>query len=193
MTAVFLPLALIAALGAFLRHVVAGMEERRQAMNMLVLYVLLPALVFQTVMDAKLDRLFIEVPIVAAAGVLACLAAAFVVFHFLPIPGPTKGAMMLVDEFRAHALLEGLANPRETSGGSAANTMAGLASLKGKGFFIGKVKDDRLGVSFAEDLRRAGCDFKTPMAKEGSSTAFCAIAVTPDGQRSMSTYLGACR
>ncbi|MBV8186845.1 MAG: AEC family transporter [Alphaproteobacteria bacterium] len=95
MTAVFLPLALIAALGAFLRHAVAGMEERRQAMNLLVLYVFLPALVFQTVMESRLDRLFFEIPIVAATSVAACLAAAFLVFHFLPIPGPTKGAMML--------------------------------------------------------------------------------------------------
>jgi predicted permease len=98
-TAVFLPLALIAALGALLRYVVAGMEERRQAMNLLVLYVFLPALVFQTVMEARLDRLFIDIPIVAAACVLVCLAAAFVVFHFLSIPGPTKGAMLLGSAF----------------------------------------------------------------------------------------------
>ena len=104
-----------------------------------------------------------------------------------------KGSMMLVDEFRAQVLLEGMASPRETSGGSAANTMAGLASFQGKGLFIGKVKDDRLGVSFADDLRRIGCEYRTPMAKHGPSTACCAIAVTPDGQRSMSTYLGACR
>lgn len=104
-----------------------------------------------------------------------------------------KGAMTLVDEFRAHALLAGVASPRETSGGSAANSMAGLASLGGKGLFIGKVKSDRLGASFAEDLKSIGCEYRTPMAKDGPSTACCAIAVTPDGQRSMSTYLGACR
>jgi predicted permease len=99
MTSVILPLAVIALLGALLRYSVDGMEERRQAMNLLVLYVFLPALVFQTVMEARLDRLFIEIPIVAAACVLASLAAGFVVFHFLPIPGPTKGAMMLGSTF----------------------------------------------------------------------------------------------
>ncbi len=104
-----------------------------------------------------------------------------------------KGAMMLVDEFRAGTLLEGIKDARETSGGSAGNTMAGLASLGGKGLFIGKVKDDRLGLGFATELQSIGCDFRTAMAKNGPSTAYCAIAVTPDGQRSMSTYLGACR
>ena len=71
--------------------------------------------------------------------------------------------------------------------------MAGLASFGAKGLFIGKVKNDRLGVSFAEDLKRIGVTFETAMAKAGPSTACCVIAVTPDGQRSMSTYLGACR
>ena len=71
MTAIFLPLALIALLGALLRHFVPGMEDRRQAMNQMVLYVFLPALVFHTVMEARLDRLFIEIPIVAATCVLA--------------------------------------------------------------------------------------------------------------------------
>ena len=94
MTAIFLPLALIALLGALLRHFAPGMEDRRQAMNQMVLYVFLPALVFHTVMEARLDRLFIEIPMVAATCVLGCLAAAFVVFHFLPIPGPAKGALL---------------------------------------------------------------------------------------------------
>jgi predicted permease len=99
MTAIFLPLALIALLGAFLRHFVAGMEEKRQAMNTMVLYVFLPALVFHTVMDARLDRLFIEIPAVAASCIVGCLAVAFVVFHFLPIPGHTKGALLLGSAF----------------------------------------------------------------------------------------------
>ncbi|MFO1079058.1 MAG: AEC family transporter [Reyranellaceae bacterium] len=99
MTAVFLPLALIAGLGALLRHFGEGMEPRRQAMNLLVLYVFLPALVFHTVMDARLDRLFVEIPLIAACGMLASLAAAFAVFHFLPIPGSTKGALMLGSAF----------------------------------------------------------------------------------------------
>jgi len=104
-----------------------------------------------------------------------------------------KGVMTLVDEFRAEQLVGALKGPREVSGGSAANTMAGLASFGAKGLFIGKVKEDRLGVSFTEDLRRIGVTYETAMAKGGPSTACCVIAVTPDGQRSMSTYLGACR
>jgi predicted permease len=96
MVTVFLPLALIVLLGALLRHFVgADMEDKRRALNQLVLYVFLPALVFHTVMDSRLDWLFVEIPLVAAIGVLSCLALAFAVFHFLPIPGPTKGAMML--------------------------------------------------------------------------------------------------
>jgi sugar/nucleoside kinase (ribokinase family) len=71
--------------------------------------------------------------------------------------------------------------------------MAGLASFGGRGHFVGKVKNDRLGLAFADDLRRIGVAFDTPMAKHGPATACCVIAVTPDGQRSMSTYLGACR
>lgn len=104
-----------------------------------------------------------------------------------------KGVMSLIDEHRAAQLIAGVANGKESSGGSAANTMAGLASFGAKGHFIGKVKDDRLGQSFAEDLKTNGIDFETAMAKGGPATACCVIAVTPDGQRSMSTYLGACR
>jgi sugar/nucleoside kinase (ribokinase family) len=104
-----------------------------------------------------------------------------------------KGVMTLIDDFRAGQLVAALAGAREVSGGSTANTMAGLASFGGKGLFIGKVKSDRLGISFAEDLKRIGVTFETAMAKDGPSTACCVIAVTPDGQRSMSTYLGACR
>jgi sugar/nucleoside kinase (ribokinase family) len=71
--------------------------------------------------------------------------------------------------------------------------MAGLASFGGAGCFVGKVKRDRLGETFAHDLKRTGIHFNTVMAEEGPSTACCVIAVTPDGHRSMSTYLGACR
>ncbi|WP_421996085.1 AEC family transporter [Reyranella sp.] len=95
MTAVFLPLALIALLGALLRRFGTDMEDKRRTLNLLVLNVFLPALVFHTVMDSKVDRLFVEIPLAASFGVLGCLAAGFLVFHFLPIPGPTKGAMML--------------------------------------------------------------------------------------------------
>ena len=104
-----------------------------------------------------------------------------------------KGVMTLVDEYRAAQLIAGITGGKESSGGSAANTMAGLASLGAQTHFVGKVKDDRLGQSFAEDLTRNGIDFDTPMAIGGPATACCVIAVTPDGQRSMNTYLGACR
>jgi sugar/nucleoside kinase (ribokinase family) len=104
-----------------------------------------------------------------------------------------KSVMTLVDEFRAARLVAAAENARETSGGSAANTMAGLASFGSKGWFIGKVKSDRLGLSFASDLTRIGVHFETVMATDGPATACCIIAVTPDGHRSMSTYLGACR
>ncbi len=95
MIAAFLPLAAIALLGALLRHFIPGMEQTRQSMNRLVLYVFLPALVFRTVMDGTITRLFLEIPALAATGTLVSLAAGFLIFHFLPIPGPTKGAMML--------------------------------------------------------------------------------------------------
>lgn len=104
-----------------------------------------------------------------------------------------KSVMTLIDEFRAAQLIAAAQNMKESSGGSCANTMAGLASFGAKGCFVGKVKNDRLGFSFAEDLRGIGVDFDTSMATKGSSTACCVIAVTPDGHRSMNTYLGACR
>src|SRR5262249_4229044 len=81
----------------------------------------------------------------------------------------------------------------ETAGGSAANTMAGLASLGGTGLFVGKTKADRLGASFADSLQSIGVHYATPAAKDGLSSACCLIVVTPDGHRSMSTYLGASR
>jgi sugar/nucleoside kinase (ribokinase family) len=81
----------------------------------------------------------------------------------------------------------------EVAGGSAANTLAGLASLGGNGIYIGKVFDDRLGHVFAKSMSAQGITFTTHPTRVGSTTASCLIAVTPDGQRSMSTYLGACR
>src|SRR6185295_5553486 len=90
--------------------------------------------------------------------------------EFLLEHGIAKSVMTLVDEFRAARLIAGAENAKESTGGSAANTMAGLASLGGKGCFIGKVKNDRLGVSFAEDLKRIGVYFDTAMAEDGPST-----------------------
>jgi sugar/nucleoside kinase (ribokinase family) len=101
--------------------------------------------------------------------------------------------MTLIDDFRAAQLYEALVKPSEIGGGSAANTMVGLASLGGNGLFVGKVKRDRLGESFAASLDSIGVDYKTPMADDGPPTACCLIAVTPDGHRSMNTYLGASR
>jgi predicted permease len=99
MTSVFLPLALIALLGVLLRQLIPSMEDNRRAMNQMVLYVFLPALVFHSIMGAPIDRLFYEIPLVAASGVFVCLAVGFLVFRFLPIPGPTKGAMILAAAF----------------------------------------------------------------------------------------------
>lgn len=102
-----------------------------------------------------------------------------------------KGTMALIDEARAEALYAGLGPTVLMSGGSAANTINGVASLGGRAAFIGKVKDDELGRSFAHDLRAAGVHYATGFAADGAATARCLIFVTPDGERTMNTYLGA--
>jgi len=102
-----------------------------------------------------------------------------------------KGTMTLIDADRAEALYGAMSDPVEQSGGSAANTIAGLASLGASTSFIGKVRDDALGESFRRAIRREGVAFDTPPATEGAPTAQCLIFVTPDGQRTMNTYLGA--
>ena len=103
-----------------------------------------------------------------------------------------KGAMSLIDPPTADRLY-GLMNAGvEASGGSAANTIAGLAGLGGTGAFIGKVANDKLGDAFTHDIRAAGVAFDTPSLKGGNSTARCLIFVTPDAQRTMQTFLGAC-
>jgi len=112
---------------------------------------------------------------------------------FLLEHGIAKSVMTLIDEFRAEQLISLAEDAKQVSGGSAANTMAGLASFGAKGKFIGKVKNDTLGQRFADDLKAAGVNFTTPMADTSLATACSLIAVTPDGQRSMSTFLGACR
>ena len=103
-----------------------------------------------------------------------------------------KGAMTLIDEARAEYLYGLLDTAIECSGGSAANTMAGIASFGGKGAFVGKVRDDQLGAIFAHDIRAAGLGFDCPPARQGPPTARSIIMVTPDAQRTMNTYLGAC-
>jgi len=102
-----------------------------------------------------------------------------------------KGVMSIIDGARAEKLY-GLMGPGvEASGGSAANTVAGIAGLGGRAAFIGKVADDQLGQVFRHDIRAVGVAFDTPPLKGGISTARCLIFVTPDAQRTMQTFLGA--
>ena len=102
-----------------------------------------------------------------------------------------KGAMALIDEQRAQAIYEAMGPAVEISGGSAANTIVGLAGFGARAAFVGKVKDDELGRVFTHDIRAAGVAFDTPPAVDGPSTARCYVVVTPDGQRTLNTYLGA--
>jgi sugar/nucleoside kinase (ribokinase family) len=102
-----------------------------------------------------------------------------------------KGGMTLVDEPRAHELYAAMGPAREISGGSAANTLAGLAALGASCGFIGQVADDQLGDVFAHDIRASGIAFATPARNGQPATARCLIFVTPDGQRTMNTFLGA--
>jgi sugar/nucleoside kinase (ribokinase family) len=111
---------------------------------------------------------------------------------FLIGEGLAKGAMTLIDEGRARQLYGRMAPGLETSGGSGGNTVAGVASLGGRGAFIGKVADDQLGEVFAHDMRALGAAFETAPLAGGPATARCLINVTPDGERTMCTYLGAC-
>ncbi|MDF2617879.1 MAG: PfkB domain protein [Xanthobacteraceae bacterium] len=110
---------------------------------------------------------------------------------FLDRQGMRKGGMTLIDEARAEAVYGSMGPGVEISGGSAANTMAGIASLGGQAGFVGKVRDDELGGIFAHDIRAAGVAYATPPAASGPATARCLILVTPDGERTMNTYLGA--
>ena len=103
-----------------------------------------------------------------------------------------KGGMMLIDASRADKLYELMGAGKEMSGGSAGNTMAGIASLGGSGGYIGKVANDKLGTVFGDDLRSAGIEFSTSALVGGAPTARCLILITPDAQRTMNTFLGAC-
>lgn len=103
-----------------------------------------------------------------------------------------RGAMTLIDAERSAFLYRRLGPAREVSGGSCANTIAGLASLGGRGAYIGRVRDDQLGQVFSHDIRAAGVTFRSPPSPSGPATATSMIFVTPDGQRTMNTYLGAC-
>ncbi len=110
---------------------------------------------------------------------------------FLVAHGMQKGGMTLIDEARAQAIYDAMGPAVEISGGSAANTIVGVAGFGGRGAFIGRVKDDTLGNVFRHDIRASGVAFSTPAAQKGAATARCYIFVTPDGERTMNTYLGA--
>ncbi len=105
--------------------------------------------------------------------------------------GLSRGGMMLLDEPRADELYQAMPPAREVSGGSAANTLAGLSTLGLQCAFIGQVADDQLGKVFRHDMRATGIDFDTPARDGEPATGRCLIFVTPDGERTMNTFLGA--
>ena len=111
---------------------------------------------------------------------------------FLKTHGLTKGSMTLIDEQRAEALYAAMGPGVEISGGSCGNTIAGVASFGGRGAYVGKVRNDQLGAVFAHDMRATGVAFRTAQATDGPATARSLILVTPDAQRTMNTFLGAC-
>lgn len=122
----------------------------------------------------------------AIVDVLASVEDTFLSEHTI-----AKGAMTLIDDDRAAQLYDAMPPGKEISGGSAANTVAGVASFGGKAAYLGKVAEDQLGAVFAHDLRAAGVAYDVAPLSGGPATARCLILVTPDGQRSMNTYLGA--
>ena len=110
---------------------------------------------------------------------------------YLEAQDMVKGAMTLIDEDRAEALYAVRAQPVVVSGGSAANTIVGVASFGVSAAYIGKVKADPLGAAFAKDIRATGVGFATSAAEHGPATGRCFVYVTPDGERTMNTFLGA--
>jgi sugar/nucleoside kinase (ribokinase family) len=110
---------------------------------------------------------------------------------FIAAQSLNKGGMTLIDAERAETLYAAMGSGREISGGSAANSLAGLASLGHASAFIGQVADDKLGEAFARGIKETGIDFTVPPMTGETPTARCLIIVTPDGQRTMNTFLGA--
>src|SRR5712672_2008012 len=110
---------------------------------------------------------------------------------FLSRHGMTKGGMALIDEARAAAIYRDMGPATEMSGGSAANTIVGIANLGARAAYVGKVKDDQIGRLYSHDIRAAGVAFETKPAAGGPATGCSYILVTPDGERTMNTYLGA--
>ena len=121
----------------------------------------------------------------AIVDVIAAVEDSFIVDHDL-----VKGAMTLVSAERSAELYDAMPPGVAASGGSAANTMAGVASLGGRAAFIGKVRDDQLGEVFIHDIRATGVSFDVPPAPDGPATARCLVQVTSDAERTMNTYLG---
>jgi adenosine kinase len=110
---------------------------------------------------------------------------------FLAAHQMNKGGMALIDEARAKAIYDAMGPATEMSGGSAANTVVGLASLGASVAYVGKVKDDQIGALYTHDIRSAGVSYLTKPAAAGPATGCSYILVTPDGERTMNTYLGA--
>jgi sugar/nucleoside kinase (ribokinase family) len=110
---------------------------------------------------------------------------------FLAAHGMTKGGMALIDENRATAIYRDMGPATEMSGGAAANTIVGVASLGARAAYVGKVRDDQIGRLYTHDIRAAGVAFETVPAADGPATGCSYILVTPDGERTMNTYLGA--
>jgi sugar/nucleoside kinase (ribokinase family) len=110
---------------------------------------------------------------------------------FLDSHGMTKGGMALIDEARAASIYRDMGPATEMSGGSAANTIVGIANLGARAAYVGKVRDDQIGRLYAHDIRAAGVAFETAPAPGGPATGCSYILVTPDGERTMNTYLGA--
>src|SRR5881227_4406318 len=110
---------------------------------------------------------------------------------FLADHGMTKGGMSLIDEARATSIYRDMGPATEMSGGSAANTIVGIANLGARAAYVGKVKDDQIGTLYTHDIRAAGVAFETKAASGGPATGCSYILVTPDGERTMNTYLGA--
>ena len=133
--------------------------------------------------DAKYDVLGIGN---AIFDVLVHADEAFLAKHAM-----TKGSMALIDEARAAAIYRDMGPATEMSGGSGANTIVGLASLGARAAYVGKVRDDQIGRMYSHDIRAAGVTFDTAPATDGPATGCCYILVTPDGERTMNTYLGA--
>jgi sugar/nucleoside kinase (ribokinase family) len=111
--------------------------------------------------------------------------------RFLSLHGMTKGGMALIDEARAASIYRDMGPATEMSGGSAANTIVGIANLGARAAYVGKVRDDQIGRLYIHDIRAAGVAFETKAAADGPATGCSYILVTPDGERTMNTYLGA--